>query len=54
MFENKEVKSIESPVKNYKEALFIDKIWIKKLINNILLNLKELEDDALTIWIIWW
>ena len=49
----KKVSSMEKTIKTINEALFYDKEKINKLWNNILLVLDNLEENALTIWIVW-
>jgi len=49
----KNVSSMEKTIKTINEALFYDKEKINKLWNNILLVLDDLEENALTIWIVW-
>ena len=45
--------TIEKTLKSINDALFYDKDKVNKLWNNILYVLDKLEENALTIWIVW-
>jgi hypothetical protein len=40
-------------LKHINQSLFLDESKINKLWNNIILNFDKLEDNAMTIWIVW-
>jgi len=46
----------EKQLTSFDEALFLNEKWVNFLATNIRNNLQELEDNALTIWIVgsWW